>query len=624
MWYYSLRNLAAVILLGILIYVGIRMAISTVASDEAKYKKMFKDWVVSFIMLFLMHYLMVITIEVNKLLVTILYNSMQNKGSGQWDSYMTILTGDVFHWSFTVGTGALIIYIIMIGVTLLYLVTYIKRMLTIAFLIIISPLITITYSIDKMRDNRSQALDTWMKEFMYNVLIQPFHCIIYLVFIQTALQLMSDSRSMASSVLAVIMILFMHKAEDIVKQIFNFQSASLGKAVANTALITTGLSMLQKRGNEDAKKAPQTDKIPDMSSSKGNASRNQSKNAEQNMNAINQQNQNQQNNNQQNNMPPENSPQPSEDGPNNGQPNNQSGGDMQGGDMQGEGGSDKKTFREKFNDWGNGAIDAAKRSVTPGNIAKGIGTAGLYMILGGLALSTGQPSTIISAYQAGKAVTGGIQGRQNRRRANQLVEKNEKNFAGVYQDFKRKTGKSNEEINMLTNDILNGNIKNSEMDENEQLYASYVRKMGKTYSVTGENDVAGRMEETLSMINNNEINPYTNENYDMFSVPQQGQSPQTEETPQPLQPEETPQPLQPEETPPIIANATEEDFRNAREQANARHQEQRNRTRSSGRKTQGTNSNANGGDQSTKPKLTISGNWSDVQELRDNPNNNKK
>ena len=540
---------------------------------------------------------------------------------------MIILAEDVFHWSFTVGTGALIIYIIMIGVTLLYLVTYIKRMLTIAFLIIISPLITITYSIDKMRDNRSQALDTWMKEFMYNVLIQPFHCIIYLVFIKTALQLMHDSRSMASSVLAIIMILFMHKAEDIVKQIFNFQSASLGKAVANTALITTGLSMLQKRGNEDAKKAPQTDKIPDMSSSKGNASRNQSKNAEQNMNAV---NSSQQGSDSQNSY---SSSQTESDGGYNSGAVDNSGYPVSDAPSGGSEANEKRTVKGDINNIMNKANELGNRKITGQGVANALqgvarasATAGLYMILGGLALSTGQPSTIISAYQAGKAVTGGMQGRQNRRRANQLVEKNEKNFAGVYQDFARKTGRSPEVINMLTNDIINGNKKNSEMDENERLYASYVRKMAKTYSVTGENDVEGRMEETLSMINNNEINPYENENYDMFSVPQQ---PQQQEMPQQEAPQqEMPQP----ENPPIIASATEEDFRNAREQANARQQAQknrrqqdsRNRTGSSGRKTQGTNSNANGGNQSTQSPIITGASWSDVQAERDNPNNNKK
>ena len=41
-WYISLRNLAIVALVVILVYVGIRMALSTVAGEEAKYKKMLK------------------------------------------------------------------------------------------------------------------------------------------------------------------------------------------------------------------------------------------------------------------------------------------------------------------------------------------------------------------------------------------------------------------------------------------------------------------------------------------------------------------------------------------------------------------------------------------------------
>ena len=53
-WYYALRNLTIGILLAILVYVGIRMAISTVASEEAKYKSMLKDWLVSFVLVFML------------------------------------------------------------------------------------------------------------------------------------------------------------------------------------------------------------------------------------------------------------------------------------------------------------------------------------------------------------------------------------------------------------------------------------------------------------------------------------------------------------------------------------------------------------------------------------------
>jgi hypothetical protein len=42
----------------------------------------------------------------------------------------------------------------------------------VGFLILISPLITISYAIDKMGDGRAQALNNWFKEFIYNVIIQ--------------------------------------------------------------------------------------------------------------------------------------------------------------------------------------------------------------------------------------------------------------------------------------------------------------------------------------------------------------------------------------------------------------------------------------------------------------------
>ena len=60
-WYYVMRNIAAAILLCVLIYVGIRMAISTVASDKAAYKKMLVDWACSLALIFLLQYIIVFT-----------------------------------------------------------------------------------------------------------------------------------------------------------------------------------------------------------------------------------------------------------------------------------------------------------------------------------------------------------------------------------------------------------------------------------------------------------------------------------------------------------------------------------------------------------------------------------
>ena len=63
-WYYTLRIFAISALLVVLLYIGIRMAISTVASDQAKYKKMITDWLVSFALVFLLHYIIILVLMV--------------------------------------------------------------------------------------------------------------------------------------------------------------------------------------------------------------------------------------------------------------------------------------------------------------------------------------------------------------------------------------------------------------------------------------------------------------------------------------------------------------------------------------------------------------------------------
>ncbi len=225
-WYYALRNLAIGILLAILIYVGIRMAISTVASEEAKYKVMLKDWVVSFVLVFLMQYIIAFTLNANNALVSIMENAMTTSTDKSIfaDVMDTFALQGANPLSFTMGFGSAIAFCILVGITLSFLVFYIKRMLTLAFLIIISPIVTITYSIDKMGDNQSQALNKWVKEFVYTVLIQPFQCLIYIVFATTALNLMQD-KTLGAAILGCIMLLFIHQAEHIVRGIFSFEHA---------------------------------------------------------------------------------------------------------------------------------------------------------------------------------------------------------------------------------------------------------------------------------------------------------------------------------------------------------------------------------------------------------------
>ena len=234
-WYYIFRILSVIILLGILLYVGIRMAISTVASEQAQYKKMLTDWLVSFALIFMLNYIIIFAIEVNNGFIGLLEGPVRTKiGSGITTSLVKQSLGIMA----TKSWGALMVYAMLIGMTAAFLFSYVKRMLTIGFLILISPLITITYSVDKIGDGKAQALNAWLKEFLFNVLIQPFHCIIYIVFASTAVDLLSTSGSLAKMVLAIMCMAFIWKAEKIVKEIFGFKSAtSLAETVASFMVV---------------------------------------------------------------------------------------------------------------------------------------------------------------------------------------------------------------------------------------------------------------------------------------------------------------------------------------------------------------------------------------------------
>ena len=93
-----------------------------------------------------------------------------------------------------------------------------KRLLMVGFLIIISPLITITYSIDKVGDGKAQAFSIWLKEIIVNVLIQPLHALIYLIFVLTA-----NSIAASSPLVALAMLMAMGTVERMVKVVFDMK-----------------------------------------------------------------------------------------------------------------------------------------------------------------------------------------------------------------------------------------------------------------------------------------------------------------------------------------------------------------------------------------------------------------
>ena len=243
-WYLGIRNVAAALLVIVCIYVGIRLALALTSEEKAKYKQMLMDWVTSVLLLFVLHFIMAFVITANNVIVRAIEDGLVDAMglesiSDLAEQFFTFTwvdpTDGGFQWSFIAGNVNAILYVILQVMTLVFLIMYIKRMVTIAFLIVISPLVTITYSIDKITDGKAQGMNTWLREFAYNVLIQPFQCIIFAALASIACTLAATA-TITSGFMALFLLIFIFEAEKLIKHIFHIQSSSLGDAIASAAL----------------------------------------------------------------------------------------------------------------------------------------------------------------------------------------------------------------------------------------------------------------------------------------------------------------------------------------------------------------------------------------------------
>lgn len=256
-WYMTLRTMAIIILLCVLIYIGIRMVMASNPESKVNYKKMLVNWVVSLAMVFLLHYIILITININNVLVDMISsvkdNALPESNSIFFGNYIKALVIQSFYPLATISWSSAIVYLCIVALTFIFLIMYIKRMITVAFLILISPIITITYSIDKAGNGKAEAFSSWLKEFLHNVLIQPFHCLIYVAFVAIAMNVLQGEGTLASAVLVIVTMFFILQAEDLIKKIFGIDSKSTGSALATAAVLSAAYGKLKPSGG---KKAP--------------------------------------------------------------------------------------------------------------------------------------------------------------------------------------------------------------------------------------------------------------------------------------------------------------------------------------------------------------------------------
>lgn len=300
MWYRILRNIALVAMLSILVYIGIRIVLSTTAENKAKYKQFLVDWAVGLCLLFVMHYGMAfLNLFIDKLTsslssITTQVYSQAIKAGDNWDdikrglneiqdeqggfSWTEIDSADQLGKSgatvevlkvgkgddnkylyvqtnlmgeIRMGTqyaknqsegfiGWTVMFIMMVIFLVIFIWMYLKRVMYMAFLTLMAPFVAVTYPLDKIKDGKAQGFDYWFKEYFYNLLLQPLHLLIYTVLVGTATEVAIENPIYGIAALA-----FLLPAEKILKQMFGFKGET-SSGLSQFAGHAMGYNLLQK------------------------------------------------------------------------------------------------------------------------------------------------------------------------------------------------------------------------------------------------------------------------------------------------------------------------------------------------------------------------------------------
>ena len=226
--YNSLRYIALIALMCILIYLGIQIVIAdNTGKKKAQYKTILQKWLIAVLLVFGLHYLMVGSMFLSDKLVEV-FSAGNSSASFEvkvgTENVKTNLMGyvrclietekdQVKAFSYVVIFWAIII------LTILFALKYFERIAMLIFLIAIAPIVAATYPLDN-----SKSFNRWFKKYFSYLLMQPIDMLCYFVLILSATNLVTTN-----VIYAVVAIFFINKAEDMVRSIFGIDDPTGAK-----------------------------------------------------------------------------------------------------------------------------------------------------------------------------------------------------------------------------------------------------------------------------------------------------------------------------------------------------------------------------------------------------------
>ncbi len=158
-----------------------------------------------------------------------------------------------------------IVWLVLMFQMIAVLTLYYKRIIMTAILIMIFPIVMITYAIDKINDGTAQSFEAWTKEFTINIFVQIVHAVIYVVLIKTGLEIYKADNS--NWLFLFLSALFLFPGERLLRMIFGLEGTLAGtlkndvvgaalmakKALKGGARGAKGAVNLTKKGYNSAK-----------------------------------------------------------------------------------------------------------------------------------------------------------------------------------------------------------------------------------------------------------------------------------------------------------------------------------------------------------------------------------
>lgn len=267
----SFQSVAISIFVIAAMVMGIKLALTTIATEKAKYKQAISKWIMGIIVLFLLRYIVAGTFYLNEEIVKSLaatsstvefdildFDNMPYFGApvghliattqnfiaehtdfddlGKVKGYTGLVLKSILEGLGGNFLSAILAFVIL-GQSIALIISYFKRWFYSILLALVSPLVVAVDTVNKSLGLQSKLLSTWVKEFTITVFIQSIHAA-FMVVLLKIIQATYTTASLGytiSGILTIILTAALVKFEKVFKSLLGIRTGMMGEIKGGAA-----------------------------------------------------------------------------------------------------------------------------------------------------------------------------------------------------------------------------------------------------------------------------------------------------------------------------------------------------------------------------------------------------